>query len=1755
MKYFKKVILLICIALATVDLIAQHGWTVNPNKYPNSGEVVAIVYLGPDLVTNGTLGAFVGDTCRGLADGIVFPPTGKTVFIVMCYSYESSGETLTFKYYDPLSDSIYIVNETVPFVKEMTVGNAMTPQEFHVTLNNPPVLASIGNKTVCQYNELTFIASASDPDPTDVLTFSLVGAPTGASINSSTGAFTWTPDSPGSYTFTVKVTDNGTPVLSDEEQITVTVNALPVITITGPATACAESTGNVYTTEASMAGYNWIVSLGGTITAGGTGSSNTVTVTWSTTGAQTVSVNYTNSNGCTAETAKVYNVTVNANVTPAFTQLGPYCVGATPGTLPATSTNGITGTWSPATVSTASAGSTVYTFTPTAGLCATTTTMTVVVNVNILPAFTQLGPYCVGATPGTLPATSTNGITGTWSPATVSTASAGSTVYTFTPTAGLCATTTTMTVVVNVNILPAFTQLGPYCVGATPGTLPATSTNGITGTWSPATVSTASAGSTVYTFTPTAGLCATTTTMTVVVNVNILPAFTQLGPYCVGATPGTLPATSTNGITGTWSPATVSTASAGSTVYTFTPTAGLCATTTTMTVVVNVNILPAFTQLGPYCVGATPGTLPATSTNGITGTWSPATVSTASAGSTVYTFTPTAGLCATTTTMTVVVNALPTITLSSGPTCAPDLLTYSLEVTVSTGTVTSNNGTVTSLGSNVWSITGVPTGTDIVVTVTDGNSCVNNIGVGHPDCSCPGILAPVSGGNKSYCAGGVIPTISATVQAGETVDWYSVETGGTALLSGSLTYLPLAAGTYYAAARNIASGCVSSSRTAITITVNANVTPAFTQLGPYCVGATPGTLPATSTNGITGTWSPATVSTASAGSTVYTFTPTAGLCATTTTMTVVVNVNILPAFTQLGPYCVGATPGTLPATSTNGITGTWSPATVSTASAGSTVYTFTPTAGLCATTTTMTVVVNVNILPAFTQLGPYCVGATPGTLPATSTNGITGTWSPATVSTASAGSTVYTFTPTAGLCATTTTMTVVVNVNILPAFTQLGPYCVGATPGTLPATSTNGITGTWSPATVSTASAGSTVYTFTPTAGLCATTTTMTVVVNVNILPAFTQLGPYCVGATPGTLPATSTNGITGTWSPATVSTASAGSTVYTFTPTAGLCATTTTMTVVVNVNILPAFTQLGPYCVGATPGTLPATSTNGITGTWSPATVSTASAGSTVYTFTPTAGLCATTTTMTVVVNVNILPAFTQLGPYCVGATPGTLPATSTNGITGTWSPATVSTASAGSTVYTFTPTAGLCATTTTMTVVVNVNILPAFTQLGPYCVGATPGTLPATSTNGITGTWSPATVSTASAGSTVYTFTPTAGLCATTTTMTVVVNVNILPAFTQLGPYCVGATPGTLPATSTNGITGTWSPATVSTASAGSTVYTFTPTAGLCATTTTMTVVVNVNILPAFTQLGPYCVGATPGTLPATSTNGITGTWSPATVSTASAGSTVYTFTPTAGLCATTTTMTVVVNVNILPAFTQLGPYCVGATPGTLPATSTNGITGTWSPATVSTASAGSTVYTFTPTAGLCATTTTMTVVVNVNILPAFTQLGPYCVGATPGTLPATSTNGITGTWSPATVSTASAGSTVYTFTPTAGLCATTTTMTVVVNTLPIPTISGNTTACAGSTGNAYTTEAGMTGYAWTVSAGGTITAGTGTNAITVTWNTAGPQTVQVNYTNANGCTATTAKVYNVTVNALPVTSSITGNATPACSGTGDI
>jgi VCBS repeat-containing protein len=105
-------------------------------------------------------------------------------------------------------------------------------------VNVAPVLGAIGSKTVNEGSTLSFTATATDADlPANTLSFSLVGAPAGASINSGSGAFSWTPADNGVFTFAVKVCDNGSPVLCDDETITVTVNNVaPIVgtlTLTG----------------------------------------------------------------------------------------------------------------------------------------------------------------------------------------------------------------------------------------------------------------------------------------------------------------------------------------------------------------------------------------------------------------------------------------------------------------------------------------------------------------------------------------------------------------------------------------------------------------------------------------------------------------------------------------------------------------------------------------------------------------------------------------------------------------------------------------------------------------------------------------------------------------------------------------------------------------------------------------------------------------------------------------------------------------------------------------------------------------------------------------------------------------------------------------------------------------------------------------------------------------------------------------------------------------------------------------------------------------------------------------------------------------------------------------------------------------------------------------------------------------------------------------------------------------------------------
>ena len=124
-----------------------------------------------------------------------------------------------------------------------------------------------------------------------------------------TATITWT--SVGTRSVSVNYVDPNGCTAASPTVLNVTVNPLPVPTLTGPATACLNAPGNVYTTQAGMSNYVWTIS-GGTITSGGGPLDFTATITWTATGAGNVRVSYTNANGCVAASATVFNVNVNA---------------------------------------------------------------------------------------------------------------------------------------------------------------------------------------------------------------------------------------------------------------------------------------------------------------------------------------------------------------------------------------------------------------------------------------------------------------------------------------------------------------------------------------------------------------------------------------------------------------------------------------------------------------------------------------------------------------------------------------------------------------------------------------------------------------------------------------------------------------------------------------------------------------------------------------------------------------------------------------------------------------------------------------------------------------------------------------------------------------------------------------------------------------------------------------------------------------------------------------------------------------------------------------------------------------------------------------------------------------------------------------------------------------------------------------------------------------------------------------------------
>lgn len=121
-------------------------------------------------------------------------------------------------------------------------------------VNDAPILAPIGNKSVTKPETLQFTAIATDPEsPPEILTFSLVEPPAGASINASSGEFSWTPGesiAAGDYTVIVQISDGS---LTDSETIMITINAANVPENAGNNGAGG---GNASSAASGVSGYS-----------------------------------------------------------------------------------------------------------------------------------------------------------------------------------------------------------------------------------------------------------------------------------------------------------------------------------------------------------------------------------------------------------------------------------------------------------------------------------------------------------------------------------------------------------------------------------------------------------------------------------------------------------------------------------------------------------------------------------------------------------------------------------------------------------------------------------------------------------------------------------------------------------------------------------------------------------------------------------------------------------------------------------------------------------------------------------------------------------------------------------------------------------------------------------------------------------------------------------------------------------------------------------------------------------------------------------------------------------------------------------------------------------------------------------------------------------------------------------------------------------------------------------------------------------
>ncbi len=213
-KYFSTAI------AARSVLTNSYGWNItDKGVYLNTAPVLASI--GNKNVGEGGLLEFTITATDANGENLIYSAANLPVGS----SFDANTQTFSW------TPSFEQVGNYVDV--EFTVTDDGIPSESDTELititventNRAPVLNSIGDQTVTKTTTLQFVVSATDPDG-GPLTYSAINLPTGAKFNSNTRTFTWKPknNQVGIYPgVEFIVTDDGVPIESDSETITITV--------------------------------------------------------------------------------------------------------------------------------------------------------------------------------------------------------------------------------------------------------------------------------------------------------------------------------------------------------------------------------------------------------------------------------------------------------------------------------------------------------------------------------------------------------------------------------------------------------------------------------------------------------------------------------------------------------------------------------------------------------------------------------------------------------------------------------------------------------------------------------------------------------------------------------------------------------------------------------------------------------------------------------------------------------------------------------------------------------------------------------------------------------------------------------------------------------------------------------------------------------------------------------------------------------------------------------------------------------------------------------------------------------------------------------------------------------------------------------------------------------------------------------------------------------------------------------------------